>query len=58
MSIKVNQEICIGCQTCALMCPEIFEIQDNGKAHAINQLVNECANNAKDNCPVNAISID
>lgn len=58
MSIKVNQETCIGCQTCAMMCPDIFEIQDDGKAKAISQKVSECATNAKDSCPVEAISIE
>ncbi len=58
MSIKINQETCIGCQTCAMMCPDIFEIQDNGKAKTISQNVTDCAQNAKDSCPVEAISIE
>ncbi|MCX6799684.1 MAG: ferredoxin [Candidatus Falkowbacteria bacterium] len=58
MSIKVNQDTCIGCQTCAMMCPETFEIKDDGKSEPISQEVTECAKNAEAACPVDAISID
>ena len=29
---KVNQDKCIGCGTCASMCPEVFELNSDGKA--------------------------
>ena len=58
MSIIVDQNKCIGCQTCAMMCPDTFVIQDNGLASAISQEITDCAKNAKDACPVGAISIE
>lgn len=57
MTIKVDQEICIGCGTCAGLCPETFQIREDGKAEAISQDSSDCAKNAAEACPVDAISV-
>lgn len=33
---KVNQDVCIGCGLCVQMCPQAFEMLNDGKAKAIN----------------------
>ena len=42
MTIKVDQETCIGCGTCAGLCPETFQIREDGKAEAISQDNSDC----------------
>ena len=55
----VNQETCIGCGTCESICPAVFKMADDGKAHV--QEADFAANKdaiqqAIDACPVDAIS--
>lgn len=56
--IKVDDSLCTGCGLCAANCPDVFEIGDDGMAHAIDS---KCANcdikEIADQCPVNAISV-
>lgn len=59
MKFKVNKEICIGCGACQAIAPDVFEIDDDGLANAIdseiNEDVKEDAIDAMEGCPVNAI---
>ena len=59
MKLEVNKDICIGCGACAAICPDVFEIDDDGLAvsvtNEINEDVMEDAIDAKEGCPVNAI---
>ena len=57
MSITINKELCIGCGTCIALCPDSFKLDGSGKAEAVNQKDVECAKNAAESCPVQAISI-
>ena len=56
--IKVDQEACIGCGACATLADKIFKMNDAGKAEAISQENTTEAGEAKDSCPVSAITID
>jgi len=56
--ITVNQETCIGCGTCAALCPQTFKINDGGKSEVINQDDAECAKGAAASCPVQAITVE
>lgn len=58
MPITVNKDTCIGCGTCASLCPKSFRINADGKSEVISQEEIECAKNAEQSCPVQAISIE
>lgn len=62
MSLKVDQDKCISCGACVNICPEIFQLNDNGKAEVVEQSdekINKFEDEIDetiDNCPVEAIS--
>ncbi len=58
MAIKVNKETCIGCGSCAALCPETFQMNDEAKSDVISQDDKECAKSAAESCPVQAITVD
>jgi len=35
MKAKVDREMCIGCGLCEEMCPEVFALDDEGKAYVL-----------------------
>lgn len=54
----VDKEKCIGCGTCAALCPAVFKMGEDGKSNVINP---EGAPEAEiqktiDGCPAGAIS--
>jgi ferredoxin len=57
--IKLDKEKCIGCGTCVAVCVNNFEMDEGGKAKAINEEVESlgCNRMAEENCPVNAIVV-
>ena len=58
MNATVNEN-CIGCGLCAGTCPEVFHMATTGwptAAASRSQL--EAAQEARDGCPVSAISIE
>ncbi len=60
MKFKVDQELCIGCGACEGVCPEVFEMRDDDKAHVIKDIIpaelEESALEGEESCPVEAIS--
>jgi ferredoxin len=59
MEVKVNKEKCIGCGYCVSVCPEVFELGDDGKSK-VKEGVNfskykEQIKEAQEGCPVGAI---
>lgn len=70
--IKHEREKCIGCGTCAALCPKYFEMADDGKAHLIGSASQnpptggeeleveklDSAQSAVDACPVQCIHIE
>lgn len=54
--IKVDKKKCIGCGLCAEICPEVFEMGEDGKSRVKKQRKLPCVKEAVDSCPVNAIS--
>lgn len=57
-TLKFDQEKCIGCGLCESICPSVFELRDDGKAHVKNaSACKDCdCQSAADNCPVQAIT--
>ena len=58
MKFKVDQELCIGCGACEGTCPEVFELDDKSqvKLDPVPEEFQECALEAEENCPAQAIS--
>ena len=65
-----EREICIGCGSCAALCPKYWEMAEDGKSRLINSKKDEktgnfevevtelgCNQDAADSCPVNCIKI-
>lgn len=57
VTLNLDQQKCIGCQTCTQVCPhQVFQVE-NKKAQIINKdACMECGACAK-NCPVSAIEV-
>lgn len=62
MKPKVDKDTCIACGLCPSICPECFDMQDDGKAGAIVEEVpdgaEDSAKEAEESCPVNAIEVE
>ncbi len=56
--VSVDQSLCIGCGVCYDMCPEVFQMTEEGKAQAVRD---ECEQHSveevADACPVEAIDV-
>jgi len=59
IEIKQDHEACIGCGACASVCPDNWEMGDDGKAHPIETEVEDvaCNEEAADICPVSCIEV-
>lgn len=59
MKVIVDQDLCISCGLCVETCPDIFDWNDDGKADVQVDPVpadrEDCAKEAMENCPVDAI---
>ncbi len=63
MKVRVDPDLCQGHNRCCSVAPELFDVDDYGQAHALNDgtvtpELEEKARLAVDNCPEFAISID
>jgi len=58
--IKFDKEKCIGCGTCAAVCPENWEIGDDNKAKPKKIELEKlgCNKTAEESCPVQAIRVE
>jgi ferredoxin len=62
MKAKVDQDACLGCGVCTDICAEVFEADDEGKAHVKRDPVpadlEESCRDAANQCPESAIKIE
>ena len=54
--VSIKKGCCIGCGNCTAVCPEVFEIGDDGKAKVKAQKNLECIDKAIADCPNQCIS--
>lgn len=61
MKAVVDPDLCTGCELCVDTCPEVFEMDDD-IAKVIVDVVpadaEECAQEAAESCPAEAISVE
>ena len=58
MAIQINEEECIGCETCVELCPDVFEMNADGDKATVKDPDStlDCVDEAIDTCPNEAIS--
>ena len=62
MKPVIDSDLCIGDGVCEDLCPEVFQLGDDGLAHVINEDPGEesygCVRDAIDACPTGAITVE
>ncbi|MGI5898197.1 MAG: ferredoxin [Candidatus Dojkabacteria bacterium] len=61
MKAKIDPEKCIMCGSCVAICPEVFEMGDDGKVKVkaeVSEEVKEKVEQAKSGCPAVAIETE
>jgi ferredoxin len=62
MKALVDKATCISCGLCPEVCPEVFDMDDDGKAVATESDVPKTSENsakeAAEGCPVSAITVE
>ena len=56
--INVDENKCIGCGACVAVDSEHFAFNDQGLSSVIKQEVTDSVKEAKDACPVDAITVE
>jgi ferredoxin len=59
---KIDHNLCTGDAICVDICPEVFELRDDGLAYVIDDdpdpSLDDAIRDAVDSCPAEAISIE
>ena len=61
MKAIVNGDLCIGCESCVDICPDVFEMQDDLAVCRFDDVPEEfedTSREAAESCPVEAIDIE
>lgn len=61
MKARIDAELCVGCGLCVSTCSDVFEMKDDKavvKAATVPGGSEDTCKQAKDECPVEAISIE
>ena len=58
----VDKDLCVGCALCTQVCPDVFEMDDEGKSKVIKEIIGDdlydCVKEAVDSCPVSCITLE
>ena len=61
MKVRVDEEVCVGDETCTEICPEIFEMEGGvavAKMEEVPEELEGACKEAAESCPVDAILIE
>ncbi len=58
MKASIDPDDCVGCGLCPEACPEVLEMQDDGKADPVPHAAEAACRAAAEPCPVEAITIE
>lgn len=62
MKASIDRSGCIGCGLCPSICPEVFQMADDGlaetKVDEVPTGIEDTAREAAENCPVSVISVE
>jgi ferredoxin len=61
MRVSVDEDSCTGCGLCVDVCPELFEMEGDiarAKVSEVPEGQEDCAEEAAESCPVEAIDLD
>ena len=61
MKVKVDADLCTGCELCIDTCPEVFEMKDDVSTAKVEDVPNDQEDDvreAAEDCPVEAIIVE
>jgi ferredoxin len=61
MKAVIDEDLCTGCELCTQTCPEVYEMQDDVAKVKVDPIPDgdlECAKQAAEECPVEAIKVE
>lgn len=58
MAIVIDENECMGCESCVELCPDVFQMNDDGDKAIVTNADSDadCVEEAIDSCPAEAIS--
>lgn len=56
--VRIDRDTCIGCGLCVSVMPEVFEFDDEGKAHVHTQPAEGVSVDVANDCPTGAIIVE